>query len=333
MQRIVLFVLIFFLPISVFSCTTFIVETENSFLFARNLDWVSENGLLIENKRGVSKSSLVFPPDAPVSWVSKYGSITFNQFGKEFPFGGVNEEGLLIEIMKATAEYPTADKRPATNELQWIQYQLDMYKDVKEVIKNRKKIRVSAVSQELHYLITDQEGNKAVLEWMDGELNAIANEDLPYPVLENDVYTISLNKLKEGSASRFKKVVTKLEGIEQQKASNLASYSFEILDEVALQGSWSIVYDLKKRRIYYKTALYKELKYFDLSRFTFDCSKPSKMYIVSQKGGGDISDSFIPYETSVNQTIFKDGIATNRIELPEFVLDRYLRYPQDCRCL
>jgi choloylglycine hydrolase len=30
-----------------------------------------------------------------ISWISKYGSITFNQYGREFPTGGMNEKGLV----------------------------------------------------------------------------------------------------------------------------------------------------------------------------------------------------------------------------------------------
>jgi choloylglycine hydrolase len=26
-------------------------------------------------------------------WTSRYGSITFNQYGREFPSGGINEKG------------------------------------------------------------------------------------------------------------------------------------------------------------------------------------------------------------------------------------------------
>ena len=48
----------------------------------------------------------MFPPEKPIEWISKYGSISFNQFGAEFPYGGINEEGLVVEIMTSRAEYP-----------------------------------------------------------------------------------------------------------------------------------------------------------------------------------------------------------------------------------
>ena len=81
--------------------------------------------------------------------------IKANQFGKEFPFGGINEKGVVIEIMRSNAEYPKPDERPALNELQWIQYQLDNSASLEDVIANDKNIRIRAVKQELHFLVCD----------------------------------------------------------------------------------------------------------------------------------------------------------------------------------
>ena len=36
----------------------------------------------------------------PASWVSKYGSVTFNQYGRELPTGGMNEAGLVVETIE-----------------------------------------------------------------------------------------------------------------------------------------------------------------------------------------------------------------------------------------
>ena len=66
------------------------------------------------------------PDGNTISWVSQYGSITFNQYGKEFPTGGMNEKGLVVELMWLDGTiYPQPDERPAIGVLQWIQYQLD----------------------------------------------------------------------------------------------------------------------------------------------------------------------------------------------------------------
>ena len=52
-------------------------------MFGRNYDWVTGNGMVVVNGRGVFKTSMVGAGEKPVSWTSKWGSISFNQFGKE----------------------------------------------------------------------------------------------------------------------------------------------------------------------------------------------------------------------------------------------------------
>lgn len=41
-----------------FACTTFVLKTTNHLVFGRNLDWVSDNGIIVTNKRNVAKKAL-----------------------------------------------------------------------------------------------------------------------------------------------------------------------------------------------------------------------------------------------------------------------------------
>ena len=62
----------------------------------------------------------------PFTWTSRFGSLTFNQYGREFPSGGINEKGLVVELMWLDdTRYPAPDGRGELPTLQWIQYQLD----------------------------------------------------------------------------------------------------------------------------------------------------------------------------------------------------------------
>lgn len=61
--------------------------------------------------------------------------------------------------------YPLLDNRPAVNELQWVQFQLDNCSTIDEVIKSDKFIRISKINQDLHFLICDKSGNTAVIEF------------------------------------------------------------------------------------------------------------------------------------------------------------------------
>src|SRR5215210_5081738 len=108
------------------ACTTFFINKAGQMVFGRNYDWITETGMVNTNLRGVLKSAFTPQSGRAMQWTSRYGSITFNQYGKEFPTGGMNEKGLILELMwLSESEFPTADSRPELGVLQWIQYQLD----------------------------------------------------------------------------------------------------------------------------------------------------------------------------------------------------------------
>lgn len=118
------------------------------------------------NKRNlIKKADNFFDPESKtVEWISKFGSITFNQYGKEHPMGGMNEVGLVVEVMWLSgSRYPNADSRPALGELPWVQYQLDNFSTVKEVIDSDSSIRISTDSQPLHFLVCDRSGEAATI--------------------------------------------------------------------------------------------------------------------------------------------------------------------------
>ena len=178
---------------SVTACTTFFIAKNGQLAFGRNYDWVTDAGILCTNLRGLAKTSTRMPEGGAVSWVSKYGSITFNQYGKEFPMGGMNEEGLVVEMMWLDgSEYPKPDKRPSLNVLQWIQYQLDNCASVKEVIATSKKVRISPQGNPpLHYLVADASGHSAAIEFLNGRMVVHQGQGLPLPVLANTAYATS----------------------------------------------------------------------------------------------------------------------------------------------
>src|SRR6187399_2207527 len=124
-------------------CTTFFLQHNGQMVFGRNYDWVADAGIVCTNQRGLAKTSVKNPDGNTISWVSLYGSITFNQYGKEFPTGGMNEKGLVVELMWLDGtHYPQKDQRPSVDVLQWIQYQLDNSGSVEEVIKTDATLRI-----------------------------------------------------------------------------------------------------------------------------------------------------------------------------------------------
>ncbi len=316
-----------------FTCTTFVLKNDSSLIFGRNLDWVSDNGILVVNKRNVAKKSLVFSPEKPTSWTSKFGSVTFNQFGKEFPFGGINEKGLVVEIMVVRGEYPEFDDRTALNELQWVQYQLDNSKTIEDVIASDERIRISAVDQNLHFLICDSSGSAAVIEFSKNEMKVYKGNDLPIPALENEPYLTSLEKSRKNQSCRFRTVSRKLKEYNLTSNDSAVDYSFQILDKVALDGSWSIVYDIKNMEIQFKTASNKSLRRIRVNDFSFSCNQNSLIYDLKRKDEGHINSYFINFSSDLNKLKFMDGIKTNNIKLPKEILVLFQEYFSKCICI
>jgi choloylglycine hydrolase len=99
-------------------------------------------------KRGVEKTANTDAFDHnPLTWTSKYGSATFNQHGREFPLGGMNEAGLIVETMVLEdGEYLSPGSRPEVETLQWVQYQLDNFSTIEEVIKRQRRLLITLLT-------------------------------------------------------------------------------------------------------------------------------------------------------------------------------------------
>lgn len=316
-----LFVFIIFNPI-VHACTTFFIHKDGQMVFGRNYDWVTGNGMVCTNLRGLSKTSDKTNDGTTISWVSKYGSITFNQYGKEFPTGGMNEKGLVVELMWLDGtKYPDADDRPAVGVLQWIQYQLDNCSTVDELIATDKTLRIASKgTTPLHYLVADAAGNAATIEFLNGKMTVHKGTDLPFPVLTNDVYASSLEETKittsatggnnisfsNNSIDRFAKACNMVKAFQQKKITTpVLDYSFSILDEVA-QGShtkWSIVYDITNKKIYFKTLEYQQVKMIAFDAFDLSCSSVSKAWDMNQTGAGDVTKQFKDFTLEMNSQL------------------------------
>jgi choloylglycine hydrolase len=79
------FLIALYLSNNIYPCTTFCLKADKDIIFGRNLDFSVGLGYVTINKRNVTKTAFIEPPEKQITWTSKYGSITFNQIGREFP--------------------------------------------------------------------------------------------------------------------------------------------------------------------------------------------------------------------------------------------------------
>lgn len=184
-----LVVLWFIAPREIFPCSTFVLQKGGKLLFGRNFDFFTGNGAIVINPRGLAKTALVLPGENPAKWTAQYGSVTFNQVGRELPMGGMNEAGLVVEMMwHFTAGYPAPDARPALMELQWIQYQLDNCATIADVARSLEAVRITPMGSRVHFLILERGGRAAAVEFINGKSFFYSGKDLPVTALTNMSY-------------------------------------------------------------------------------------------------------------------------------------------------
>lgn len=329
------------------ACTTFFINQNGQLIFGRNYDWVSGSGMVHTNLRGLAKTSFPMREGKTISWVSKYGSITFNQYGKEFPTGGMNEKGLVVELMWLDeTQYPAPDSRPAISVLQWIQYQLDNCATVEQVLATDKILRIAAVgTTPLHYLVADKHGNAATIEFLNGRMMVHQGKDLSVPVLTNSTYKESVSHLNSGSAGnarsgsslgRFEKACSMVQQYNSKTNSSPIDYSFRILKEVA-QGDftkWSIVYNIKESKIFFKTNSYQPIRSMSFSSFNFACTEKPMAFNINTRTDGNVSSQFSSYSKNsdfkIIQRSFSESI--DRISVPAAYIQKISEYPEGVRC-
>lgn len=309
------------------ACTTFLIENNGRFAFGRNYDWVTGTGMVYTNARRVSKHALLTDEGKSFNWISAFASITFNQYGKEFPNGGMNEKGLVVEVMWLNeSQYPKPDERPGLTVLQWVQYQLDHAENVDEVITSDNNIRIVAAGAPLHFLVADARGNAATIEFLNGKMVVHRSKQSSFPVLTNSTYETSLTAFNQGattndnSLERFATACKMLQQYKQQESKlNVIDYSFSILKNVS-QGSftkWSIVYDISNRKIYFNTNGYEQVKEINASGLFLNCNDQRLALNINLKQGGNVNKTFSNYSSSNNTDMLMQAFreSSNRIDV------------------
>jgi len=321
------------------ACTTFFIHKNGQFAFGRNYDWITDAGMVCSNLRGLSKTSMKMPEGSVIKWISKYGSITFNQYGKEFPNGGMNEMGLVVEMMWLDgSQYPKPDKRPSMYVLQWIQYQLDNCASIKEVLATNKKIRISQqVNAPVHYLVADAAGEAATIEFLEGRMVVHKGSGLPLAVLANTAYATSSKLVmdaeseyddgktpvsqsySDNSVRRFANACAMVKKYEQENISTpIVDYSFEILDKVNQPEftKWSIVYDINNKIVYFKTASYREYKSIAFAEVDLSCSAKAVSFDMNQPSVGSIGKLLVPFTSDLNLAVMSKAVAESKNQVP-----------------
>lgn len=327
-----------------FSCTTFCLKNREEIICGKNLDFMIGHGHVLINKRNVTKKSLVQPSEKQLQWTSKYGSLTFNQIGREFPYGGMNEAGLVIEqLWLDQTRYPKPDDRYALSVLQWIQYQLDNSQSVEDVISSDSRIRIDTSGAPLHFFVTDKKGEIASIEYIDGVMEYNKSKTMPYPVLTNNSYSESIayaqkpdtetdrndpNGFSSSSLQRFHRAAEMLEQV--QGTENNISYAFKILDQVSQKDftQWSIVYNLSNMEVHFKTYNNQFVKTVKFDDYDFSSHSPS-LYM-DLDGEVNPKIEFVEYTPKTNMDLVNKVFDSLEMlkDMPDEVRKATANYPE-----
>ena len=262
------------------ACTAFFLRQGRGMILAKNLDWPVDLGYVIYNPAGLRKQAFVTDTlVSPFQWTAQYPSLTFNQFGMEFPLGGMNSQGLVVEELNMPQVKIDQDStRLQFNEFQFVQFLLDNCAHVEDIRKQLNRLHYAPLFLHLHYLVADEKGETAILEFDGSQWQIFAPQKPVYAVLSNNTYPESLRYLKnfEGFGGQIpvvhrpgsnERVVSAAHMIQQYKGGDLRGYAFSILDTVKQEDTrWSIVYDIPARKIHFRFHHCRQEKVFQLQK-------------------------------------------------------------------
>jgi hypothetical protein len=340
-------IIAFSIALSAFPCTTFFLKHPLHSVLGKSYDWHFKHGYILVNKRNVLKESLALKPgDKTTAWTSKFGSVTFNQYGHEFPNAGINEAGLSIEIMWLDeTQYPAVDQRETINELQWVQYQLDNYSSVQDMIDHKEQFRISQVHGKVHFIVCDRGQSCSAFEMLSGKMKVTENISL----LSNDTYAASETYLQKylgfggqdpiptitnmSSEARYIKVAKRVAEFDSYKHTDIFEYGFTTLDQVkGPSAQWNVLYDIDREIIKFRTINWGKIRTIHWRNFDFTCGTPDQMLNILEPLDGDVTGLFTDYKEKNNREMIEISMKDIIPHLPPGTLDRIVKYPQSTVC-
>ena len=312
------------------ACSTFKLQHGDQLVYGHNLNEgdIGVPGMIFVNKRGVFKIGRTWTELATkdqldasgYTWISRYGSVTFNSFGRDFPDGGMNEAGLYIWEMNDDPVYPQNDSLPTLNQMNWMQYILDQCSSTEEAIQCAFDIEIEGWGW--HYFIGDATGKTAAVNFVNGQVVVHTGEEMPVPGLFNTPYERELEILKyykgfggmypvglnDPEVPRFVKVADMLKNY--RPGENIVSDGFKMLDQIKVydEPEWSVIMDVKNMAVHFKTRLNPEIKRFAFAELDFSHRSPLVILNIDIPTGGEVVSQFIPYSNIALDTFFKKSL-------------------------
>lgn len=266
---------------SAYPCSSFVLKRDKTVLLGKNFDWTFDRGYIIKNPRNTTKVAYFTHSGIPAGWTSKYGSITFNQNGKEMPYGGMNEKGLVVEMLwLEDTRFNITEDKTYLNELEWIQYQLDNFQTVDEVIAHVEDLKIYPVKGKIHYILADAYGKSVIIEYLDGKPQIYEKEANTCQAITNKSVVFS-EKYKDNLQNIPRKNTSEIYRYHQleKQLQNPGDFSektaFQMLKNVSISKGdfktvWSTVYNIQSKSISFFSHKHKKIKQINLNHIDFE---------------------------------------------------------------
>ena len=226
-----------------------------SMVFGRNFDWRFSPALLLfthppDGYASVSMVDIGYLLDEPSAHalldldIDERISLLEAPF---WPFDGMNEQGVAIGMAAVPAsELPFDITKDTLDSLQIMREVLDHASSTVEAVEIFKTVNIDMGGGPfLHYVITDATGVAVIIEFLDGSMVEIWQED-PWLVATNYL----LSDESDGSGDRCWRYETIVERMHTSDGRMDSSTAMSILREVAQENTqWSIVYEVSERTI------------------------------------------------------------------------------------
>jgi hypothetical protein len=237
--------------VSAFGCSCFTVKNKkDEVFFGRNFDWYSHPCTLVYTNPENAYSS-VSMVDLYYTGISKFpfsGSSVYNNKHllsiPYIPLDGMNECGVAIGVMALPVAESSEDPDKKTiSSLGAVRLVLDYAANVDEAVKLLSNYNIYFQKVPIHYMISDSSGKSVVVEYVEGKMNVMENEQQ---------WQVSTNFVLSGYEN-IGRGTDRYNTAENQLSKNYAevtkSSAMNILDDVSqgIYTIWSIVYDLKNK--------------------------------------------------------------------------------------
>jgi len=302
------------------ACSTVKLQKGDALVYGHNLNanGMDVPGLVFVNKRAVFKQGRSWKElidknqssPSTLRWIARYGSVTFNTFGKDLPDGGMNEAGLYIWEMGLGNEevvYPKSESLPKINQMNWMQYVLDNFSTLDEALRSVSEVELDGWGW--HFFLGDGNGDCASVDFVDGKVVIHRGATMPVPGLFNALYDREVEvsryfkgfgglyepDLNDRNVPRFVKTAVMLR--DYDPADDAVAYGFRILRQLTVTETpdWSVIFDVRGGAVHFRTSRNQEVKSFSMRGLDFSNRTPVMVLGMEIKAGGDVATQFRPF--------------------------------------